>query len=120
MELNNILPPLNEPQNIKILFDMLLNEEYREHYGINRKELEKPFETAHTDFFTVICEKFPDLNSSLVDLCLFIKLDMTTKEIKAITNITDYAIIKSQQRLKKKLELSADESMYKFIITPDA
>jgi DNA-binding response OmpR family regulator/DNA-binding CsgD family transcriptional regulator len=84
--------------------------------SINWKEFENHFEKVHPSFFTNLHRQFPDLTSSESELCAFIKLNMTNKEILAITQKTDNTLKKSRQRLKKKLGLDNDVSLYHFIL----
>jgi DNA-binding response OmpR family regulator/DNA-binding CsgD family transcriptional regulator len=82
----------------------------------NWQEFENHFEKVHPAFFTNLHKRFPELTSSESELCAFIKLNMTNKEILAITQKTDNTLKKSRQRLKKKLGLANDDSLYHFIL----
>lgn len=50
-----------------------------------------------------------------IELCAFIKLNMTTKEIMANTYKNDNTLKKSRQRLKKKLRLNIEGSLHDFV-----
>jgi DNA-binding response OmpR family regulator/DNA-binding CsgD family transcriptional regulator len=84
--------------------------------ALNWKEFESHFEKVHHSFFTNLHKRFPGLTSSESELCAFIKLNMTNKEILAMTRKTDNTLKKSRQRLKKKLGLTSDDSLYQFIL----
>lgn len=84
--------------------------------AINWKEFENHFEKVHPSFFANLHKRFPELTSSECELCAFIKLNMTNKEILAMTQKTDNTLKKSRQRLKKKLGLDNDDSLYHFIL----
>jgi DNA-binding response OmpR family regulator len=81
----------------------------------NWTEFENHFDKVHPVFFSNLQKRFPDLTSNETELCVFIKLNMTTREIMAITFKTDIALKKARQRLKKKLGLNTDDSLYSFI-----
>ncbi len=81
----------------------------------NWTEFENHFDKVHPAFFSNLHKRFPDLSSNEIELCVFIKLTMTTKEIMAITYKTDNTLKKARQRLKKKFGLTTDESLYSFI-----
>jgi DNA-binding response OmpR family regulator len=83
--------------------------------AINWKEFELHFEKVHPDFFSSLRSSFPDLTTNETELCAFIKMNMNVKEIIAITYKNDNTLKKAKQRLKKKLELLEDESLYSFI-----
>lgn len=82
---------------------------------LNWKEFENHFEKVHPSFFSNLRQRFPDLTSSESELCAFIKLNMTNKEILAVTHKNDNTLKKSRQRLKKALDLTSDDSLYNFI-----
>jgi DNA-binding response OmpR family regulator/DNA-binding CsgD family transcriptional regulator len=84
--------------------------------AINLKEFETHFEKVHPAFFANLHKHFPELTSSESELCAFIKLNMTNKEILAITHKNDNALKKARQRLKKKLGLTNDDSLYNFLL----
>jgi DNA-binding CsgD family transcriptional regulator len=61
-------------------------------------------------------EKFPDLSPSERRLCAFLKLDMTTKEISAITHQNAKSIDVARTRLRKKLNLTGtDHNLITFL-----
>jgi len=82
---------------------------------INWKEFENHFEKVHPSFFSNLHARFPDLTNSESELCAFVKLNMTNKEILAVTHKNDNTLKKSRQRLKKALNLTTDDSLYNFI-----
>ena len=82
---------------------------------LNLKEFETQFEKVHPSFFSNRHTRFPDLTSSESELRAFIKLNMTNKEILAVTHKNDNTLKKSRQRLKKAPDLTNDDSLYNFI-----
>lgn len=83
--------------------------------AINWEEFEIHFEEIHPVFFSSLRASFPDLTTNETELCAFFKMNMTNKEIIAITYKNDNTLKKARQRLKKKLGLAEDESLYSFI-----
>lgn len=74
------------------------------------KEFKLRFQHVHNDFFIALNEKFPDLSPSELRLCAFLKLNLTTKEISAITNISPKSIEIARTRLRKKLNLTGTDT----------
>jgi tetratricopeptide (TPR) repeat protein len=70
------------------------------------KEFEFRFQQIHEDFYNVLNERFPNLSPSERKLCAFLKLNMTTKEISAITHQNTKSIEIARTRLRKKLNLT--------------
>ena len=83
--------------------------------NINWKDFENHFEKVHPSFFYNLHKQFPDLTNNETELCTFIKLNMTSKEIMAITYKTENTLKKARQRLRKKLGLTGEDSLVDFV-----
>ncbi|HNV52205.1 MAG TPA: hypothetical protein PKM28_04910, partial [Tenuifilaceae bacterium] len=73
------------------------------------------FEEVHPSFFKLLKKQFPDLTFGELKLCALLQLNLTTKEIANINNITTAAVDKSRNRLRKKLGLAPEESLNNFL-----
>jgi CheY-like chemotaxis protein len=82
---------------------------------LNWKEFENHFGKVHPSFFTNLQKRFPSLSNNETEHCAFIKLNMTTSEMIAITHRNENTLKKARQRLKKKFGLGSDDSLYIFI-----
>ena len=80
------------------------------------QEFEFRFQQVHEHFYNTLNEKFPDLTPSEIRLCAFLKLNMTTKEISAITHQNAKSIDVARTRLRKKLNLTGtDHNLVTFL-----
>jgi tetratricopeptide (TPR) repeat protein len=79
------------------------------------KEFELRFQEVHKDFYNKLNEQFPDLSSNEKKLCAFLRLNMTTKEISAITYQSINSITVARSRLRKKLGIDQDENLIAFL-----
>ncbi len=50
-----------------------------------------------------------------IRLASFLKMNLSTKEIASILNVMPDSVLKSKYRLKKKLNLEKDESLYQYL-----
>lgn len=66
------------------------------------------FEEVHPEFFTSLSKNFSDLNSGDLRMCAYLRLDLSTKEIARIYNISPDSVRKRKQRLRVKLDLTAE------------
>lgn len=73
------------------------------------KEFEIRFTQVHSEFYDRLQAEFPDLTPNEKKLCAFLRLNMTTKDIAAITHQTPHSINVARTRLRKKLNLSNNE-----------
>lgn len=79
-------------------------------------EFELRFNTVHEAFYTVLQEKFPDLSPAEKRLSALLRMNMTTKEIAAITRQNPDSIKVARYRLRKKLGLTTDKSLVNFLM----
>lgn len=80
------------------------------------EEFELRFNQVHNGFYDRLNEQFSGLTANEKKLCAFLKLNMTTKEISAITHQSSNSIEVARTRLRKKLNLSnTDVSLVGFL-----
>lgn len=78
-------------------------------------EFESRFQQVHQDFYKNLGEKYPDLTTNELRLCTFLKLNMNTKDIAAITYQTTNSVTVARWRLRQKLGLKKDETLSSFL-----
>ena len=81
------------------------------------KELElfsKRVDEVNASFYKVLETKFPDLTNNEKKLCTLIKLNLSSKEIAVLNNVTEGAITMARYRLRKKIEIEHDENLTEF------
>lgn len=87
---------------------------------IDNKQQNKIFEThfdeVHQELFKRLKEKYPILTPNDLRLCAFIRMNISTKEIATILNISYRGAEVSRYRLRKKLELSRETSLSTFLL----
>lgn len=80
------------------------------------KEFEVRFESVHQEFFSKLSESFPDLTTNEKRLCAFLYLDMSSKDISAITGQSTRALNVARTRLRKKFNLTnSQQSLSSFL-----
>lgn len=105
-------PPADSPASIqKVVLDIQSNLQPE-----LWQEFEYRFQQVHEDFYRTLNEKFPELTPSERRLCAFLKLNMTTKEISALTHQNAKSIDVARTRLRKKLNLTGtDQNLVTFL-----
>lgn len=73
-------------------------------------------ETTYPDFFNRLHQLNPDLTSTDIRHCAYMKIGLNTKEIGSLLNINPDSVQKSRVRLKKKLGLATETDMKTYII----
>ncbi len=74
-------------------------------------EFEAQFNQMYKDFFQELGAKFPSLTLRERRLCAFFVMDMTTKEISALTGQRGHAIRQAKTRLREKLGIKGEKDM---------
>jgi tetratricopeptide (TPR) repeat protein len=74
------------------------------------EDFEIRFQQVHPGFYEKLQQAYPDLGLNDRRLCAFLKLNMTSKEISAITGQTINSIQVARWRLRKKLGIQESES----------
>jgi tetratricopeptide (TPR) repeat protein len=73
------------------------------------------FESIHKTFFENLNKNDLRLTQNDLQLCAYIKLNLSTKEISSLMNITPESVNTHRYRLRKKLNLEADVPLDEFI-----
>jgi tetratricopeptide (TPR) repeat protein len=72
-------------------------------------EFEAHFTKVHSQFYQLLQDRFPNLTANEKRLCAFLRLNMSTKEISAITHQSINSITVARSRLRKKLNIEGED-----------
>lgn len=78
---------------------------------------ESHFENVHEEFLKRLKENYPDLSPRELKLCAYLRLNISSKEIANLMNISVRGVEISRYRLRKKLNLEHDQNLTDFILT---
>lgn len=73
------------------------------------------FEEVNHKFLQNLREKHPDLNSNDIRFISYVYINLSTKEIALMLNITPEACRKRRERISRKLGLSENSDLYEYI-----
>jgi ligand-binding sensor domain-containing protein/DNA-binding CsgD family transcriptional regulator len=74
------------------------------------------FNHINEQFFNRLKDRYPDLTPNELKLCAYLKMNLSTKEIAQLMNITIKAVEVGRYRLRKKLQLQPDTNLYDFLM----
>ncbi len=87
--------------------------------SINKHEWEA-FETnmkqIHSEFVSKLLGRYPDLSSKEIRLSIYLKMNLSSKEIAPLMNISFRGVELQRYRLRKKLGLPQDVNLNKFML----
>ncbi len=103
----------NEPagklrQLVRKLDQELMSEDYWEEFNVY-------FNQVDQYFIQSILEKHPELTQNDLRMCALIRINLTTKEIASLLNISSRGVEQGRYRLKKRLKLGNDDDLSKYI-----
>lgn len=75
------------------------------------------FENADQEFFKKIQEKHPKLTHNDLKLCAYLRLNLSSKEVAPLLNISVRSVEVKRYRLRKKMELEHDEGLVEYILS---
>ena len=87
--------------------------------AINKNEwqsFEKNLMQSHEEFVHKLTQEFKDLTSKDIKLCIYLKMNLSSKEIAPLMNISFRGVELQRYRLRKKLGLNPDVNLSKFMI----
>ncbi|MEG2100050.1 MAG: triple tyrosine motif-containing protein [Flavobacterium sp.] len=81
------------------------------------KDLEKHIKNVHFEFLKRLKEKYPTISPRELDLSTYLLMNMSTKEIAEIMNISTGGVELARYRLRKKLGLNKKENLIGFLMS---
>jgi DNA-binding CsgD family transcriptional regulator len=87
--------------------------------AINKKEwesFEKNILQSNDEFVHRLTNLYPSLTSKDIKLCIYLKMNLSSKEIAPLMNISYRGVELHRYRLRKKLELHSDDNLSNFMI----
>jgi DNA-binding CsgD family transcriptional regulator len=74
------------------------------------------FDKVHRDFVVVLKEKHPTVTGNELKLSAYLRMNLSTKEIAQLMNISVRGIEISRYRLRKKLGISSEVNLFDYLI----
>ncbi|WP_207423299.1 ligand-binding sensor domain-containing protein [Desertivirga brevis] len=72
------------------------------------------FDKVHTNFLRDIKSAYPNLTTNDLRLCAYLKMNLTTKEIAQLMQISPRGVEISRYRLRKKLQITGETNLFEF------
>lgn len=77
---------------------------------------DKYFDEVHQDFINRLKEKHPDLTPKDIRMCSYLKMNISSKEIAPLMNISVRGVEISRYRLRKKLNLDRNTNLTEYFM----
>ncbi|MBN1338897.1 MAG: tetratricopeptide repeat protein [Bacteroidales bacterium] len=78
-------------------------------------QFKRHFIEVHPSFFDNLQYQYPQLTAHEMRMCSYMRINLNTKEIAQMLNVSPDAVIKSRYRLRKKMELEPEADLTEFM-----
>ena len=75
------------------------------------------FELKHPTFFKYLKINYPQLTANDLKLCACLKLNLDSKEIASLMNLSVRSVENNRSRLRKKLDLTPEQNLNEFVMS---
>ena len=77
--------------------------------------LQANIDSVNEEFYQSLKALYPNLTKAEAELCGFLRINLSTKDISILKNVGAPSVKLSKNRLRKKLGISPEEDLYEFI-----
>ncbi len=115
-ELSQVMKGLDDPEAVIGLKKTIktLNED--DNMDKEWENFTKHFDKVHGDFVAGLKEKHPSITGNELKLCAYLRMNLSTKEIAQLMNISVRGVEISRYRLRKKLGITSEINLFDYLI----
>lgn len=118
-KLNKVSTEISEKNESKaVLKEILKMQDDIKHniqHDNNWKKFAENFDLVYENYLMRLSERFPQLTISDKKLCAYLKMDLSSKDIAPLLNMSYRSVEMSRYRLRKKMELDRDINLSDFL-----
>jgi DNA-binding CsgD family transcriptional regulator len=115
-ELSHVMKSMDNPQAVNELKKMIKTLSEDDQMDQEWENFTKHFDKVHSDFVVSLKEKHPSITGNEIKLCAYLRMNLSTKEIAQLMNISVRGVEISRYRLRKKLGLASEVSLFDYLI----
>ncbi|MDP4238565.1 MAG: triple tyrosine motif-containing protein [Bacteroidota bacterium] len=117
--LNKISTGINEKSESKTILKEINKMQDEIKHNIendnNWKRFAENFDLVYENYLMRLSERFPSLTISDKKLCAYLKMDLSSKDIAPLLNMSFRSVEMSRYRLRKKMQLDRDVNLSEFL-----
>ncbi|MGZ2370316.1 two-component regulator propeller domain-containing protein [Ancylomarina sp. YFZ004] len=80
------------------------------------EQFELNFDQVHANYLQKLRKEYPQLSPKDLRMCAYLRMNLSTKEIAPLMNISVRGVEISRYRLRKKFELHRDDNLIEFLL----
>ena len=115
-ELTQVMKRLDNEPAITELKKMIKSLSEDDNIDKEWENFTKHFDKVHSDFVVKLKEKHPAISGNELKLCAYLRMNLSTKEIAQLMNISVRGVEISRYRLRKKLGIASETNLFDYLI----
>lgn len=116
-ELMHVMKSIDNTQAIAELKKMMKALSEDDNIDKEWDNFSKHFDKVHSDFLVTLKEIHPSITPNELKLSAYLRMNLSTKEIAQLMNISVRGVEISRYRLRKKLAITTDQSLFDYLIS---
>ncbi|MES2880584.1 MAG: triple tyrosine motif-containing protein, partial [Bacteroidota bacterium] len=115
-ELGQVMKTVENPQTSGELKKMIKTVSDDDNMDMEWEKFSKHFDKVHGDFIIALKEKHPTVTPNELKLSAYLRMNLSTKEIAQLLNISIRGVEISRYRLRKKLQIPSSTNLFDYLI----
>jgi ligand-binding sensor domain-containing protein/DNA-binding CsgD family transcriptional regulator len=115
-ELAHVMKVSDNPQAVSELKKMMKSVGEDDNMDKEWENFTKHFDKVHSDFVVSLKETHPSITNNEIKLCAYLRMNLSTKEIAQLMNISVRGVEISRYRLRKKLGIGTETNLFDYLI----
>ncbi len=115
-ELSQVMKQLDNSAAVTELKKMMKSLTEDDNMDKEWENFAKHFDKVHSDFVVGLKEKHPGISGNDIKLCAYLRMNLSTKEIAQLMNISVRGVEISRYRLRKKLTIPSEINLFDYLI----
>ncbi len=115
-QLSQVLKGLDNPEAVADLKKMIRSLTDDDNMDKEWENFARHFDKVHSDFLNEVKDKHPTITPNELKLCAYLRMNLSTKEIAQLMNISVRGVEISRYRLRKKLGIASETSLFDYLI----
>lgn len=116
-ELNRLMKKIDNPaatDDLKKLLRTLGNDDKMDK---DWEHFSQHFDKVHSDLLLALKARHPNLSPNELKLCAYLRMNLTSKEVAQLLNISVRGVEISRYRLRKKLQIPTETNLFDYLIS---
>lgn len=117
IELASVMKTVDNPQAVTELKRMIKTLSDDDKIDKEWESFAKHFDKVHSDFLVALKQKHQNITPNELKLCAYLRMNLTTKEIAQLSNISVRGVEIGRYRLRKKLQIPTELSLFDYLMS---